>query len=429
MSYRSTHTLIATTQTNHAPSKTHIGHFFFTSAHRRRRHPRPAGVTERFLADPNPDKISLGVGAYRDDAGKPVVLDVIREAEHRIAGHFNHEYLPIGGHREFCNESVKLAYGDNAKAIGDARVAAVQTLSGTGACRLFAEFQRRWMPGTKIYIPGPTWANHHNIWRDAGVEIVEYPYYDPATKGLAFEPLCDALNAAPEGSVVLMHACAHNPTGVDPTRDQWAALSSIFAARRLFPLFDSAYQGFASGDCQRDAEAVRIFLQDCHAMALAQSYAKNMGLYGQRVGTLSVVCSNTDESVKVESQLKAIARPIYSNPPLHGALLVHTILSTPELKGRWFKEVEGMAWRIADMRSQLRGALEAAGSPHDWHHVTNQIGMFAFTGMTGEQVDMLTNEHSIYLTRNGRISVAGLNSGNVDRVAAAMHAVTKDSPL
>ncbi|KAL4540924.1 hypothetical protein Ndes2526B_g05481 [Nannochloris sp. 'desiccata'] len=280
------------------------------------------GVTERFIADKNPQKINLGVGAYRDDDGKPVVLDVVRQAEKIIISrNMNNEYLPIGGHREFCMESIKLAYG---------------------------------------------------------IEIDQYPYYDPATKGLAFEKMCHALNKAPPGSAVLLHACAHNPTGVDPSSDQWSELSKLFRDKNLFPLFDSAYQGYATGDVERDAGAVRTFMNDGHTLALCQSFAKNFGLYGQRVGALSVICENHTEASAVESQLKTIARPIYSNPPLHGAQVVHTILSDPDLKSKWYTEVAGMANRIIDMRSSLRSAIENLGSKHSWKHITDQIGMFAF---------------------------------------------------
>ena len=333
------------------------------------------------------------------------------------------EYLPIAGHRGFCLESIKLAYGADALPVVENRVAVVQSLSGTGACRLLADFQHRFLPGSKIYIPKPTWSNHHNIWRDAGVQIKEYPYYDPATRGLAFEPLCDSLDAAPRGSVVLMHACAHNPTGVDPSREQWKQISEIIGRRGLFPALDMAYQGFASGDCNRDAQAIRIFIEDGHCMALAQSYAKNMGLYGQRIGALSVVCASKDEAVAVESQLKAIARPMYSNPPLHGALLVHTILSDAQLREQWFTEVSSMAERIINMRQSLRSALENLKGPVPWNHITDQIGMFAYSGLTPEQVDRLTDKHSIYLTRNGRISMAGVNSHNVERLAHAINEV------
>ncbi|KAG7669188.1 putative Aspartate aminotransferase, mitochondrial [Nannochloris sp. 'desiccata'] len=386
------------------------------------------GVTERFIADKNPQKINLGVGAYRDDDGKPVVLDVVRQAEKIIISrNMNNEYLPIGGHREFCMESIKLAYGETATPIKENRVAVVQALSGTGACRLFAEFQHRWFPtkGSKMYFPNPTWSNHLNIWNDAGIEIDQYPYYDPATKGLAFEKMCHALNKAPPGSAVLLHACAHNPTGVDPSSDQWSELSKLFRDKNLFPLFDSAYQGYATGDVERDAGAVRTFMNDGHTLALCQSFAKNFGLYGQRVGALSVICENHTEASAVESQLKTIARPIYSNPPLHGAQVVHTILSDPDLKSKWYTEVAGMANRIIDMRSSLRSAIENLGSKHSWKHITDQIGMFAFLGLTPEQVDRMTGEYSIYLTRNGRISMAGVNSKNVQRVAEAVHEVTK----
>ncbi|KAL4440725.1 hypothetical protein ABPG77_000434 [Micractinium sp. CCAP 211/92] len=382
------------------------------------------GVTEKYLADTNPLKMNLGVGAYRDDSGQPVVLRSVREAERRVAGSNFMEYLPIGGHRQFCEDSVKLGYGEDAEVVAGKQVAMIQSLSGTGSCRLFAEFQGHWMKGSKIYIPNPTWSNHHNIWRDAHVEEVIYPYYNKETRGLDFERMCDTLSQAPAGSVVLLHACAHNPTGVDPTREQWQELSKLMLEKRLFPCMDMAYQGFATGDCERDAQAVRIFVKDGHRLALSQSYAKNMGLYGQRVGCFSIVCDSPAEAKAVESQMKALARPMYSNPPLHGALLVHTILSDPELKQQWYGEVKGMADRIISMRSLLRQNLESLGSPHSWQHITDQIGMFCFTGLTPEQVDRLTGEYSIYLTRNGRISMAGVNSGNVGRLAEAIHKVT-----
>lgn len=253
-----------------------------------------------------------------------------------------------------------------------------------------------------------------------------YPYYKPETKGLDFERICDTLSKAPAGSVVLLHACAHNPTGVDPSIEQWRELSTLLLERKLFPLFDMAYQGFASGDCDRDAQAVRTFLKDGHQLALAQSFAKNMGLYGQRIGCLSVVTGDKEQAAAVESQIKAIARPMYSNPPLHGALLVHKVLSTPNLKTLWYHEVRKMANRIIAMRSLLRSHLQGLGSKLDWSHITKQIGMFTFTGMTPEQVDRLTQEHHIYLTRNGHVSMAGINTKNVERVAEAIHKVTRE---
>ncbi|CAL9184739.1 unnamed protein product [Musa hybrid cultivar] len=379
------------------------------------------GVTEAFLADPSPDKVNVGVGAYRDDNGKPVVLECVREAERRIAGNLNMEYLPMGGSIKMIEESLKLAYGEDSELIKEKRIAAVQALSGTGACRLFADFQKRFLPDTQIYIPIPTWANHHNIWRDACVPQRTFRYYHPETRGLDFASMMDDIKNAPNGSFFLLHACAHNPTGVDPSEEQWREISYQFKVKNHFPFFDMAYQGFASGDPNRDAKAIRIFLEDGHLIGCAQSYAKNMGLYGQRVGCLSILCEDELQAVAVKSQLQQLARPMYSNPPVHGALVVSIILGDPELKSLWLKEVKGMADRIIGMRKALRENLEKLGSPLSWEHITNQIGMFCYSGMTPEQVDRLTDEFHIYMTRNGRISMAGVTTGNVGYLANAIH--------
>eukprot|EP01025_Chloroclados_australasicus_P056056 TRINITY_DN6886_c0_g1_i4.p1 TRINITY_DN6886_c0_g1~~TRINITY_DN6886_c0_g1_i4.p1 ORF type:complete len:422 (+),score=52.95 TRINITY_DN6886_c0_g1_i4:55-1266(+) len=352
------------------------------------------GITEKYLADRNPQKMNLGVGAYRDDKGQPVVLDSVREAERRVAGSHFMEYLPIGGLQEFKDLSVKLAYGENSEPIKNNLVASVQSLSGTGSCRLMAEFQYKYLPGTVCYMPNPTWANHHNIWRDSHVEWKEFRYYKPETKGLDFEGMTTDIQSAPDNSVIMLHACAHNPTGVDPTPDQWKQLSQLIKQKNHFVFFDMAYQGFASGDCARDAQAIQLFLEDGHKFAVSQSYAKNMGLYGQRVGCLSVVCSDPAEASAVESQLKALARPMYSNPPIHGALLVSHVLGDNDLRKQWLGEVKGMADRIISMRSVLRKNLEDLGSPFNWQHITDQIGMFCYSGMTPEQVDTLAAKFS-----------------------------------
>ncbi|MFS8021252.1 putative aspartate transaminase [Helianthus anomalus] len=383
------------------------------------------GVTEAFLADPHPDKVNVGVGAYRDDNGKPVVLDCVREAERRIAGNLNMEYLPMGGSNKMVEETLKLAYGDDSDLIKDKRIAAIQALSGTGACRIFADFQKRFSPDSQIYIPVPTWSNHHNIWRDANVPQRTFHYYHPESKGLDFAALMDDVKNAPNGSFFLLHACAHNPTGVDPTVEQWKEISYQFKVKGHFAFFDMAYQGFASGDPERDAKSIRIFLEDGHLIGCSQSYAKNMGLYGQRVGCLSLVCEDEKQAVAVKSQLQQLARPMYSNPPVHGALIVSTILGDPDLKQLWLKEVKGMADRIIGMRTSLRENIEKLGSTLSWEHITNQIGMFCYSGMTPEQVDRLTKEFHIYMTRNGRISMAGVTSGNVEYLAKAIHEVTK----
>nr|AAA98603.1 mitochondrial aspartate aminotransferase [Glycine max] len=383
------------------------------------------GVTEAFLADQSPNKVNVGVGAYRDDQRKPVVLECVREAERRVAGSQFMEYLPMGGSIKMIEESLKLAFGDNSEFIKDKRIAAVQALSGTGACRLFAAFQQRFHPNTQIYIPVPTWANHHNIWRDAGVPMKTFRYYHPESRGLDFSGLMDDIKNAPDGSFFLLVLTAHNPTGVDPSEEQWREISSQIKAKGHFPFFDMAYQGFASGDPERDAKAIKIFLEDGHLIGLAQSYAKNMGLYGQRAGSLSVLCEDEKQAVAVKSQLQLIARPMYSNPPLHGALIVSTVLGDPDLKKLWLKEVKVMADRIIGMRTTLRENLEKKGSTLPWQHITNQIGMFCYSGLTPEQVDRMTNEFHIYMTRNGRISMAGLNTGNVGYVLDAIHEVTK----
>ncbi|MCL7048392.1 hypothetical protein MKW94_005144 [Papaver nudicaule] len=385
------------------------------------------GVTEAFLADPSPHKVNVGVGAYRDDNGKPVVLECVRAAETIIAGNKNMEYLPMGGSMHMVEETLKLAYGENSDLIRDNKIAAIQALSGTGACRVFADFQKRFKPDSHIYIPVPTWSNHHNIWRDAQVPQQTFRYYHPETKGLDFANLMEDLKNAPSGSFFLLHACAHNPTGVDPTEEQWKEISHQMKAKGHFPFFDMAYQGFASGDPERDAKAIRIFLEDGHLIGCAQSYAKNMGLYGQRVGCLSLVCDDNKQAIAVKSQLQQIARPMYSNPPVHGALVVSTILSDPNLKNLWLEEVKGMADRIIGMRTALRENLENLGSTLSWEHITNQIGMFCYSGMTPEQVDRLTSEYHIYMTRNGRISMAGVTTGNVGYLANAIHEVTKST--
>jgi len=387
------------------------------------------GVTENFLKDAHPSKMNVGVGAYRNDQGKPVVLECVRKAEAKIAGSDLMEYLPMGGSVKFNDLSVQLAYGENAEVLSSKRVASVQALSGTGACRLLAEFQKRFQPESQIYIPIPTWANHHNIWRDAQVKSQTYKYYDPKTKGLDFSGLMEDLKNAPAGSFFLLHACAHNPTGVDPTAEQWREISALMKTKEHFAFFDMAYQGFASGDCERDAQAIRIFLEDGHQIGCAQSFAKNMGLYGQRIGCLSLVCDNETQAATVKTQIQQISRPMYSNPPVHGALLVSTILSDPTLKELWLNEVKGMADRIISMRHALRSNLEKSGSQHSWQHVTDQIGMFCYSGMTPEQVDRLTSEFHVYMTRNGRISMAGVTSGNVEYLANAIHEVTREAQV
>ena len=380
------------------------------------------GVAEAFRSDASPDKINLGIGAYRDDGGAPWVLPSVRAAEGKLHEQAcDHEYLGMAGLPAFVGAALRFAYGSECAALAAGRVAAIQTLSGTGACRAAGVFLERFSSADTVYVSAPTWGNHIPIFEEAGLKVERYRYFDAATNGLDFAGMLADVEAAPDGSVFLLHACAHNPTGVDPSDEQWAALSG--ALRRHVVMFDCAYQGFASGDADRDAASIRRFVADGHELLLAQSFAKNFGLYGERVGALSVVCSDAAEAKAVESQLKRAIRPIWSNPPAYGARLVAGVLDDAALAQQWTRDCATMAERIGAMRAALRAALEAEGSARDWAHVTDQIGMFCYTGMSEAEVDRLRDEHHVYCTRDGRISMAGVTTENVGRLAAAMRAV------
>ncbi|TXG58942.1 hypothetical protein EZV62_016771 [Acer yangbiense] len=267
--------------------------------------------------------------------------------------------------------------------------------------------------------------SHHNIWKDAQVPERTFHYYDPDSNGLNFSALIDDVKNAPDGSFFLLRPCAHNPTGVDPTEEQWREISYQFKVKNHFPFFDMAYQGFASGDLDKDAQAIRIFLKDDHLVGCAQSFEKNMGLYGHRVGCLSILCADSNQVGSIRSQLQRIARAVYSSPPVHGVLLVSTILSDPYLKSLWIEEVKTMADRIRGMRTTLQDSLERLDSPLNWEHITNQVGMFCFSGLTPDQVDRLAREFHIYMTRDGQISMAGVTTGNVSYLANAIHETTR----
>jgi len=385
------------------------------------------GVSEAFKKDTSPKKMNLGVGAYRDDNGQPFVLPSVRKAETLIMDRaLNKEYAPIGGEGDFCRESAMLAFGNDSSVGRDGLNVTIQGISGTGSLRVGTAFLAKWFPGNKVvYLPKPSWGNHTPIIKHAGLNVAGYRYYDSGTCGLDFAGAMEDINNIPEGSIIMLHACAHNPTGVDPNPEQWKEMSAVIKARNLLPFFDMAYQGFASGDVDKDAFAVRQFLADGHNILLSQSYSKNMGLYGERTGAFTVVCQDKDEAARVESQIKIIVRPLYSNPPKHGARIVTEILSNPEIRPEWLVEVKDMADRIITMRTRLQEGLTREGSSKNWQHITDQIGMFCFTGMTPDQVARITKEFSVYLTKDGRISVAGISSSNVDYLAHAMHMVTK----
>ncbi|RSH87086.1 aspartate transaminase aat1 [Saitozyma podzolica] len=385
------------------------------------------GVTEKFKADKSPKKINLGVGAYRDGNGKPYVLPTVLKAEEIVFNaKLDKEYLPITGLASFTKLAAELAYGKDSKPLVEDRLAITQSISGTGALRIGTAFLARFYPGAKaIYLPAPTWGNHIPIAKDSGLEVKQYKYFNKETVGLDFEGMKADIKAAPEGSIIMLHACAHNPTGIDPTEAQWKELSEIVKEKKHFPFFDMAYQGFASGDILKDAFAVRYFVEQGHQLLLSQSFAKNMGLYGERVGAVSFVCADKEEKARVDSQLKIIVRPLYSNPPVHGARLVSTILSSPELYDEWLVEVKGMADRIIAMRSKLYDTLVRLDTPGEWGHIKSQIGMFSYTGLKPEQVDALAEKAHVYLTRDGRISMAGLNDSNVEYFAESVSKAVK----
>ena len=384
------------------------------------------GITEAFKADKTAHKMNLGVGAYRGDDGLPFVLPVVRAAEQVVIGrNLDMEYAPIDGIAAFREVAGKLALGPLYDEVAP-RSAALQTLSGTGALRLAGEYLAHFSDAD-VLLPTPTWGNHKSIFSHAGVRTKQYRYYDADTVSLDIDGMCADIAAATPGSVILLHACAHNPTGIDPTPEQWARISEVVRANGHLPLFDMAYQGFATGDPERDAFALRYFLAEGghRHLILCQSFAKNFGLYGHRTGALTFVTESAEEAGRVRSQAKKLARAAYSNPPLHGARIVAEILGDEKLTGEWRGEVRSMADRIGEVRTLLRNGIEAKGATRDWSHITDQIGMFTYTGLTPAQVAQLTADHSVYLTQDGRISMAGVTTANVDRLAAAIADVTK----
>lgn len=393
------------------------------------------GTTLLFNADTDPRKINLGVGAYRDEAGKPYVLNIVKQVEAEVLKELgttiNKEYAVIDGHPALKPLTQKLLFGDDAASIAEGRIASTQALSGTGALRVAAEFITAFMKitGNEVWVSNPTWGNHNTIFEKAGMKVHTYPYYHPESKSLNFEGLMDALkNQMSEGACVLLHACAHNPTGVDPTEEQWEQIAAVMKERRLFPILDSAYQGYASGSLIKDAFACRLFERLGFEFFLCQSFAKNLGLYGERIGMLHVICSSAAQAKCVLSQLKMVVRPMYSSPPKHGAELVVKILGNPEYFEAWQVELKAMADRILEVRKLLREGLEAKGTPGTWNHITDQIGMFSFTGLTPAQCERLIQEHHIYLLKSGRISLAGLNHSNIQYMIDSVDEAVRSCP-
>jgi len=386
-------------------------------------------LNEDFQKDPRPGKINLSIGIYFDDAGRIPVLASVRRAEQEvIARDAPKPYLPIEGAANFRAAVQALLFGSGHEAIASGRVATIQSVGSSGGLKVGADFIARWLPGSEVWVSDPSWENHRSMFEGAGLAVHDYPYYDGATGGLAFDAMCKALRALPKKSVVLLHACCHNPTGVDLTPAQWDTLVPILVERDLVPYLDIAYQGFGDGIVE-DAYALRALAAARDrsgrplAFFVANSFSKSMSLYGERCGALSVVCADAAEATNVLGQLKFTVRRNYSSPPIHGGQIVAAVLTEPALRREWEAELTAMRERIKAMRRSLHGVLAAKVPGRDFGYFLSQRGMFSYTGLSPRQVDRLREEFAVYVLRSGRMCVAGLNRGNVEATARAMAAV------
>ena len=383
------------------------------------------GLIEKYNEDPNPKKVNLGVGVYYDNEGHLPILECVKKVEKELAEkNLPHNYLPIDGLTEYRQACQNLLFGLNHEAVQSGRIATTASLGGSGALRIGAEFIHRWFPDAKVYVSDPTWANHIGIFESAGCEINKYPYYDPNTNGIKIAELKNFLSNLEAGNIVLLHPCCHNPTGIDPTTQQWDDILAIVKQRGLIPFMDFAYQGLGE-DLDQDAYAIRKAVDLGLSFFVSNSFSKNMSLYGERVGALSVICQTIEEAKLVQSQLKLIIRRFYSSPPGHGNYIVDKTLNDPILFKQWEKEVYEIRDRIRAMRIHLHDVLQEKLPDRDFTYLSAQRGMFSFTGLSSEQVARLQCEYSIYIVENGRMCVAGLNSRNIDYVAQAMAEVMK----
>jgi len=378
------------------------------------------GVTEAYNADQNPKKVNLGVGVYTDDNGKVPVLQCVRTAEQKLAETaMPRNYLPIDGLATYDRAVQETLFGAGNPAVKDGRIVTVQTLGGTGGLKVGGDFLRRVNPGADIYISDPSWENHRAIFEYAGYTVKTYPYYDAATNGLKFDAMLAAFEQLPARAIVLLHACCHNPTGVDLTPAQWEKVIDVVKRRDLVPFLDIAYQGFAEG-LEADAATVRRFTAECTAVFVSSSFSKSLSLYGERVGALSIVTGSKEEAARTLSQLKRVIRTNYSNPPTHGGQAVAMVLTSPELRQQWDQELGQMRERIKVMRKLLVEKIRALRADFDFSFIVEQRGMFSYSGLTKAQVQRLRDEYSIYAIDSGRICVAALNTKNIDYVAQAI---------
>jgi aromatic-amino-acid transaminase len=380
-------------------------------------------LNEAFGRDPRPDKVNLSIGIYFDDAGRIPVLDCVHQAEAQmLAERGPKPYLPMEGSAAMRSAVQKLLFGPGHPALAAGRVATLQTVGSSGGLRVGADFIRRWFPQAAVWVSDPSWDNHRSIFEGAGLTVNAYPYYDAASGGLCFDELRQTLAGAARGDIVLLHACCHNPTGVDLTRAQWDALIPLLRERELVPYLDLAYQGYGDGIAE-DAYAIRALAAAGLSFFVANSFSKSMSVYGERAGALSVVCADAAEAELVLGQMKATVRRNYSSPATHAAGIVSRVLDEPRLRALWEADVAGMRERIGAMRRSLHEVMTAKRPGRDFGYVLSQRGMFSYTGLSAAQVDRLREEFGVYLVRSGRICIAGLNSGNVERTAVAMAAV------
>ncbi|HJV95665.1 MAG TPA: amino acid aminotransferase [Albitalea sp.] len=378
------------------------------------------GLNEQFNADPNPAKVNLGVGVYYDDNGKLPLLKCVAEAEHQmLEAPKARGYLPIDGIAAYDKAVQGLVFGADSPAVKAGRIATVQALGGTGGLKLGADFLKRLNPNAQVLISDPSWENHRALFEAAGFPVATYPYYDAAKRGIDFDAMLAGLRGAASGSIVVLHACCHNPTGYDISLPQWQQVIDAVKSRSLVPFLDMAYQGFGEGIAE-DGAVVGLFIESGLDFFVSTSFSKSFSLYGERVGALSVVCESKEESDRVLSQLKRVIRTNYSNPPTHGAQVVATVLTTPALRAMWEEELAGMRVRIKQMRSALQAKLKAAGVSQDMSFITEQKGMFSYSGLNKAQMQRLRSEFGIYGVDSGRICVAALNSKNIDAVVSAM---------
>ncbi|BBB67296.1 aminotransferase [Undibacterium sp. YM2] len=378
------------------------------------------GITEAFNADQNPAKVNLGVGVYYDDNGKVPLLECVKKAEAILMEKFApRTYLPIEGLAAYDKAVQELVFGADSDVVKEKRAITAQAIGGTGALKLGADFLQRFTPNSEVWISDPSWENHRALFESAGFKVNSYPYYDAATRGVNFAGMLDALKSMPEGSIVLLHACCHNPTGADLTDDQWTDVIAVVTQRNLIPFLDMAYQGFGDG-IEADGKVVRRFAEAGGALFVSNSFSKSFSLYGERVGALSIAASSAEEAARIMSQLKRVIRTNYSNPPTHGGQVVATVLATPELRQLWEEELAGMRVRIREMRNAFVSKLKEQAPGHDFDFVVQQRGMFSYSGLTKEQVGKLRENNSIYAVDTGRICVAALNNKNINNVIEAI---------